>query len=101
MAALPYKYHRAAYEPSNLFALAALPDGSGVGLDEGTEYSIQNLSDLYMVWYEEREDGGTPGRGQYITPGRRIIYDANADSPMFVWTDNPRVEVDLAISELR
>ena len=99
MAALPYKYLTATDEPGNLFADAATPDGASTGLDDGTEYSIMNTSTITRVHYEEREVGAAAGTGKWMEPGTRLIYQANEDSPLFVWTRNGE-RATIAVAEI-
>ena len=98
MAALPYKYFTATDEQRNLFVEAATPGGVQ-GLEGGTEYSIMNTSTITRVFYEEREAAGAAGTGKWMEPGKRLIYEANEDSPLFVWTRNGE-QATIAVAEL-
>ena len=76
MAALPYRYFVAGPEEQDLF--------TGLGLEDGKRYTLQNRSQFYPVVFEEREPTAAQGDGMTLDPGARITYHANEDSPMFV-----------------
>lgn len=100
MPAQPTKYFTATSEPRNLYAGAALPDGSDAGLTHGRSYDIQNKSEVNRVNREERAPGGPEGEGGLIEKRATGRYKANQDSPLFVWTNQPGQEALLVISEV-
>lgn len=94
-----FKYFRATHEPGNLYAGAALPDGTGQGLEDGTAYQVHNRSLGVKVYVEERPVAGPVGAGDILDKGESGNYNADADTPLFVWTDQPSQTALLVISE--
>ena len=93
MAALPYLYFVVGPEEQDLF--------TGLGLEDGKKYTMHNRSPFYPIAFDEREPGTDPRDGMTLDPGTRITYDANEDSPMFVWVPFKNRTCVLVLSERR
>lgn len=98
MPAQPTKYFHVTDTPGNVYTGAALWDGSDAGLVDGQRYTIQNRSEANLVYHEERTSSGPQGPGGVLRKLESGTYIANADSPLFAWTDQPGNGALLVIS---